>query len=126
MHYIPRIATVMVIAGLASLGVPGLSGFVAELTSFLGAYEIHPIPTVVAVFGVVLAAGYILWTFQRVFHGPPDNKWESLTDANQWWEYAAMALLVISIVGVGIYPSIITESIEHGIEPIAKIIEAVI
>jgi len=125
-HHMPKIAAVMLIAGLASLGVPGLSGFVAELTTFLGAYEMHPVPTIVAVFGVVLAAGYILWTFQRVFHGPSDSKWENLTDADQWWEYVAMALLVISIVGVGIYPSIITESIESGIEPIAKIIEAVI
>ena len=66
------------------------------------------------------------WTFQRVFHGPSDSKWDNLSDADQWWEYVAMALLVISIVGVGIYPSIITESIESGIEPIVKILEAVI
>ena len=98
----------------------------AELTTFLGAYKMHPIPTVAAVFGVVLAAGYILWTFQRVFHGPSDRKWDNLSDANQGWEYVAMALLVISIVGVGIYPSVITESIESGIEPIVKILEAVI
>ena len=69
---------------------------------------------------------YILWNFQRVFNGPSDSKWDNLSDANQWWEYVAMALLVISIVGVGIYPSVITESIESGIEPIVKILEAVI
>jgi len=124
MHRMPLIGTVMLIAGLASLGLPGLSGFVAELTTFLGAFDAHPAATIAGIFGVVLAAGYILWTVERVFHGPPDEKWAHLTDANRWWEYAAMGSLVIAIVAVGIFPSLLTESIESGIEPIARIFEA--
>ena len=121
MHRMPLIGTVMLLAGLASLGLPGMSGFVAELTTFLGAFDAHPAATIAGIFGVVLAAGYILWTVQRVFHGPADEKWEHLTDANHWWEYTAMASLVIVIFAVGIFPSLLTESIESGIEPIAAL-----
>ncbi len=67
MHHMPLIGVVMVIAGLAALGLPALSGFVAEMTVFLGTLDAHPAATIAAVFGVVLAAGYILWTIQRVF-----------------------------------------------------------
>jgi NADH-quinone oxidoreductase subunit M len=71
MHHMPLIGVVMVIAGFAALGLPGLSGFVAEITVFLGSLNVHPAATIAAVFGVVLAAGYILWTVQRIFTGPP-------------------------------------------------------
>jgi len=124
MHRMPLIGSVMLIAGLASLGLPGLSGFVAELTTFLGAFDPHPAATIASIFGVVLAAGYVLWTVQRVFHGPADEKWAHLTDANRWWEHLAMASLVIAIVAVGIFPWLLTDSIESGIEPIARIFEA--
>ncbi len=124
MHHMPIIGTVMLIAGLASLGVPGTSGFVAELTTFLGSFDAHPVATIAAISGVVFAAGYILWTVQRVFHGPADENWAHLTDANQWWERTAMIILVVAIIAVGIYPSILTESIQSGIEPIARIFEA--
>ncbi|MDA0353668.1 MAG: NADH-quinone oxidoreductase subunit M [Chloroflexi bacterium] len=124
MHRMPLIGTVMLIAGLASLGLPGMSGFVAELTTFLGAFEPHPAATIASIFGVVLAAGYILWTVQRVFHGPADEKWAHLTDASHWWEYVAMGSLVITILAVGIFPQLLTDSIESGIAPIARIFEA--
>jgi NADH-quinone oxidoreductase subunit M len=124
MHHMPVIGTVMLVAGLASLGLPGLSGFVAELTTFLGSFDAHPAATIASIFGVVLAAGYILWTIERVFHGPADERWAQLPDANRWWEHTAMAALVIAIVAVGIFPQLLTEQIEAGIEPIARIFEA--
>jgi NADH-quinone oxidoreductase subunit M len=122
MHHMPMIGTVFVITGLAALGLPGLSGFVAELTVFLGALEEHPFATVVAVFGVVLAAGYILWTVQRVFNGPPNERWAHLPDANTWWERTAMAGMLASIVIVGIYPAVLTDVVDMGIAPIAAIV----
>ena len=69
-HNMPIAATVFVIAGLASLGLPTMSGFVAELLVFLGSFESFEAPTIIAVFGILLSAGYILWTVQRVFFGP--------------------------------------------------------
>ncbi|TAK78241.1 MAG: NADH-quinone oxidoreductase subunit M [Dehalococcoidia bacterium] len=124
MHHMPLIGTVFVIAGLASLGLPVLSGFVAELTVFLGSIDAHPAATMAAVFGVVLSAGYILWTVERIMHGPKTHDFHDLTDAKQWWELTAMAALVIAIVGVGIWPAVLTDTVRAGIEPIAQIVEA--
>jgi NADH-quinone oxidoreductase subunit M len=125
MHRMPLVGTVFIIAGLASLGLPGMSGFVAELTTFLGSLEVHPVATAAGIFGVVLSAGYILWTVQRVLHGPATERWKDLTDATSWWEVTAMASLVVAILAIGIYPALLTTAVEAGIAPIAQIMEGV-
>jgi NADH-quinone oxidoreductase subunit M len=114
-HIMPIAATVFIIAGLASLGLPTMSGFVAELLVFLGSIEAFEVPTVLAVIGILLSAGYILWTVQRVFFGPRNERWEHLTDTTQWWEQVSMAALVGVTIGVGIYPSTIVDVIENGV-----------
>ncbi|RJQ07104.1 MAG: NADH-quinone oxidoreductase subunit M [Dehalococcoidia bacterium] len=124
MHHMPLIGTVFIVAGLASLGLPAMSGFVAELTVFLGSIQAHPAATMAAVFGVVLSAGYILWTVERILHGPKTHDFHDLTDAKQWWEITAMTVLVVAIIGVGIWPAVLTDTVRLGIEPIAKIVEA--
>lgn len=123
MHQMPLIGVFLVVAGLASLGLPGLSGFVAELTVFLGAFDAHPAATIAAVFGVVLAAGYILWTVQRVMTGPPNPRWAHLTDATEWWERTAIFGMTASILIVGIWPRVITDVLEHGVEPLAQVLQ---
>ena len=125
MHRMPVVGTVFVIAGLASLGLPGMSGFVAEMTTFLGSLDAHPVATAAGIFGVVLSAGYILWTVQRVLHGPATDRWKELTDATSWWEVTAMASLVFVILAVGIYPALLTTAVQAGIAPIAQIMEGV-
>ena len=125
MHHMPIAGVVFMIAGLASLGLPSMSGFVAELTTFLGSLQAHPAATIAAIFGVVLSAGYILWTVQRVFHGPPDPAWAHLEDAKTWPELVAMGVLVVAIMAVGIYPPILTDAIQSGIAPIAAIVGSV-
>ena len=110
MHHTPLIGVVMVVTGLAALGLPGMSGFVAEITVFFGAVDAHPAATIAAVSGVVLAAGYILWMVQRVFMGPRSERWAGLTDATAWWERTAMAGMLVFIIGVGIYPRVLTEA----------------
>ena len=114
-HYMPIAATVFVLAGLASLGLPTMSGFVAELLVFLGSFDSLEIPTIIAVTGILLSAGYILWTAQRVWFGPAQERWAELTDTVNWWERVAMASLVGVIIGVGIYPSTIVDVIENGV-----------
>ena len=122
LHNMPLIGTVTIVTGLAALGLPGLSGFVAELTVFLGALKPHPVATVAAVFGVVLAAGYVLWAVQRVFTGPPNARWAALPDATEWWERTAIAGMMASIVIVGIYPRVLSDIVTSGVAPIAKIL----
>jgi NADH-quinone oxidoreductase subunit M len=115
-HIMPIAATVFVIAGLASLGLPTMSGFIAELLVFLGTIESFEAATIIAVIGILLSAGYILWTVQRVFFGPRPERWEHLTDTTNWWEQLAMASLVAVIIAVGIYPATIVDILQSGVE----------
>ncbi len=116
----PWIAAAFVVAGVASLGLPMLAGFVGEVVVFLGAFSKYAATTIVAVSGVVLAAGYILWMLQRVFFGPPKEQWAHLGDARHWSEWLAMGAMTASIVAVGIYPQWIIDAIDHGVVPIAS------
>ena len=118
-HYTPIIATVMIMAGLASLGLPAMSGFVAELTVFLGTAERFVAPTVIGVVGILLAAGYMLWMVRRVMFGPKDPKWADLPDATSWWEQIPMVAMLAVIIAVGIYPARLVDVIEQGILPVA-------
>ena len=115
-HVMPVAAAVFVIAGLASLGLPTLSGFVAELLVFLGSVNRFEVATGVAVAGILISAGYILWTVQRVFFGPPAERWRHLEDTTAWSERLSMASLVAAIIAVGVYPATIVEVLESGVE----------
>ena len=113
----PLIATGFLIAGLAALGLPTTSGFVAELLVFLGAFQVYGFLTALAAFGVVLAAGYILWTAQRTLFGPRLPRWDGLSDA-KLVDAGAMAVLIVPIFVVGLYPRILTDVFDAGIAPI--------
>jgi NADH-quinone oxidoreductase subunit M len=116
----PVIATAFVMAGLASLGLPAMSGFVAEVTVFLGTMDRFAAPTILGVIGIVLTAGYILWMLQRVLFGPKDPRWAQLSDATLWWEQVPLAAMLAVILAVGIYPARLIEVIDQGIVPIAS------
>ncbi|MCH8161982.1 MAG: NADH-quinone oxidoreductase subunit M, partial [Chloroflexi bacterium] len=118
-HHMPIIATGMILAGLASLGLPAMSGFVAEVMVFLGAADQFVAPTIIGVFGVLLSAGYILWMVRRVMFGPKDPKWADLSDATSWWEQVPIATMLAVIIAVGIYPARLVEVIDQGILPMA-------
>ncbi|MBR97028.1 MAG: oxidoreductase [Dehalococcoidia bacterium] len=113
----PILTVSLVIAGLASLGLPGTSGFVAEITIFLGTFPAWQIHTVIGALGVVLTAGYILWMIQRSVFGPVNKKYSDITDAS-FVETIPIAILIIAIIGVGVYPSLISDMLVEGITPI--------
>ncbi len=119
-HVTPVIATALVMAGLASLGLPAMSGFVAEVMVFLGTAGRFQAPTILGVFGVLLTAGYILWTVRRVLFGPRNPRWEEMPDATSWWEQAPMAAMLAVILAVGIFPAQLVDVIEQGVVPIAS------
>ncbi len=110
----PILAAVTVVAGLASLGLPLLSGFAAEVVVFLGAFGPQPLATALAAFGIVLTAGYILWTIERVLFGPQRPRFAGIGDASVV-DGVAMALLVAPIVVVGIYPAILMDIFEPAV-----------
>jgi NADH-quinone oxidoreductase subunit M len=110
------ITTLFVIAGLTSLGLPGLSGFVAELLVFIGAFRTYPILAAIGVFGAAVTAVYILRLMAKVFFGPIPERWQSLDDASIL-EGATMASLAAVLVIVGIYPTYIIRVINTGVLP---------
>ena len=117
----PLVAAAMLIAGLASLGLPGLSGFVSELLVFLGAYRAYDWPTMLAVLGIVLAAGYILWMMERTFFGPRRERFADITDASPV-EAAPLVLMVVCIIGIGVYPALLTDLFDTALEPMVQAI----
>lgn len=113
----PLISIGFMIAGLASLGLPTTSGFVAEIMVFLGTFPVYGLATVLAAFGIVLAAGYVLWTAQRTMFGPRVERWDNLHDATLV-DMGAMAVLIVPIFVVGLYPAVITDVFNNGLMPI--------
>ena len=120
-HRMPIVAVAFVIAGLASLGLPGLSGFVSEILIFLGAFKAHPWLTGFGAFGVVIAAGYILWMMERALFGPARDRFAHV-GSSTLVEKIPMALLVVSIVVVGIFPSLLTDVFDAGLGPITTVL----
>ena len=116
----PFIAAAFLIGGLASLGLPATSGFVAELTIFLGTFQEWRAATVLGVLGIFLSAGYILWTLQRTMYGTPTTRFQDVGDA-VLVDKAGALLLIAPILIVGVYPSFITDMLREGIKPISAL-----
>jgi len=115
MKVIPFASVCYVIAGLASLGLPGLSGFVAEMTIFVGAFEnadlFRRILTIVATASIVITAVYILRTVAIILYGPVKKQEHlSLSDAT-WYEKVSVVGLILGIVAMGIFPSFVANII---------------
>ena len=106
----PLLATLFTFAGLASLGLPGLAGFVAEYITFTSSFKIWTAVTAASVFTMILTASYLLWMLKRVFYGPFNIKWDWLPDAN-WREALPLVTLAAVIVFVGIYPAFLLNMI---------------
>ena len=113
----PVIAVGFLIAGLASLGLPGTSGFVSEILIFLGTFPVWGWWTGIAAFGVVITAGYILWMLQRTMFGPQLARFADVRDATKM-EMLPIAALVIAVIAVGIYPSFISDYFTEGLSDI--------
>jgi len=97
-----------VIAFFAAIGLPGLSGFISESFVFLGAFSspLIRVLTIISTLGILLGAGYMLWTLQRVFFGKLPEKWSDLTDLTPR-EYAMLVPLSIIVIVLGIFPSLL-------------------
>jgi NADH-quinone oxidoreductase subunit M len=120
----PFISTVFVIAGLCSLGLPGFSGFVAEMTVFMGSWQNpdtwYRLATILSCASIVVTAVYILRAAGKTVMGPIENKaYLTLTDA-AWNEKLAAGILIIGIVLIGVAPFLINQLIGPGTENIMQ------
>ena len=121
MKIMPFLAVCYVIAGFASLGLPGLSGFVAEMTIFVGSFEhadmFHRVFTIVACCSIVITAVYILRVVGKLLLGPVyDEHHLTLTDA-EWWERTATVTLIISVAAIGCFPNFFADLIRWTFSP---------
>ena len=118
----PIFAGFFTIVMLSSIGVPGLNGFAGEFLILVGSFLTRRWWVVVAASGVILAAMYLLWAYQRVFHGEPDE--ENATFAELRWKEGLVLLPLIGlIVFLGLYPKPVLERIEPSVDKLLAHVE---
>jgi len=113
----PVMAAIFTIVMLASIGLPGLSGFVSEYLVLLGTFLVHRWWALVATFGVVAAAMYLLWAYQRVFHGKAEGENAAIRDLTVA-ERLVIAPLIALIIFLGVFPSPVLNRIEPSVNRI--------
>ena len=117
----PVLATFFTIGGLASLGLPGLSGFVAEFMVFLGAWRFNPVLAVIAAAGIVFTAAYVLRVLQRCFWGPLNPHFADTPDAGRV-EIICLTILAFFLILFGMYPRPLVSLINSGVvEVLARV-----
>lgn len=119
MKIMPFLSVVYIIAGLASLGLPGLSGFVAEMTIFVGAFEngdmFSRVFTILCIMSIVITAVYILRAVGKAIWGPVVNEDHlKLTDA-KWTEKLALTVMTIGVAGIGLFPGWLSDMIHSSL-----------
>jgi len=107
---LPVYTGVTILMMLGSLGLPGLMGFVAEFLIFLGAFQIYPTLTVIALVGVVITVALFLWTIHRIFFGPLNPRWAGLSDLDGRERWALVPLAALMVV-IGIYPRPLVDAV---------------
>jgi NADH-quinone oxidoreductase subunit M len=113
---IPKFAFVFMVVTFSSIGLPGLNGFVGEFMVLLGAFQYAPLPTVIAISGVIFGATYMLWCFQRMVFGPLQNQANvTLKDLNVR-EMAYLAPLLVAILVMGAYPQPFLDRINPSVD----------
>ena len=129
MRIIPFLSVGFAIAGLANLGLPGLSGFVAEMTIFVGAFQnadlFHRVLTIAACTSIVVAAVYILRMVGKILYGTNVNPDHAKLHDAHWEERLAIIVLIACIAGIGLAPSWLSNMIDASVSPVMEQIQAV-
>lgn len=116
---IPFIGVCMVMAVMASSGLPGFANFASEVLVFIGAWSqgstLFRIATICAVWGIVVTATYLLWAVRTSFFGPFDEKWNMLKDATSLKQKFPYALLIAILLTVGFWPRLLTDIIRPSV-----------
>ncbi len=129
MRIVPFLSVGFAIAGLANLGLPGLSGFVAEMTIFVGSFEnadtFHRILTIMATTSIVVAAVYILRMIGKILYGVNQNPEHAKIHDAHWEERFAVICLICCIAGIGMAPGWLSELISHSVAPVIDNVKTV-
>jgi NADH-quinone oxidoreductase subunit M len=120
---LPFAAAAFVVAGVASMGLPGFSGFIAELQILVGSWRMNPVWTIATAFGIVIGVAYTWRAMQKAFFSDrlptpdehPKTGWPDL-GAITWPEYTGVAILTLASLAVGLYPRLLLDSIEPAVK----------
>ncbi|MGH8974258.1 MAG: NADH-quinone oxidoreductase subunit M [Acidimicrobiia bacterium] len=119
----PRLGGLFLAVTFASIGLPGLSGFVGEFLALIGTFVTHRPYAVVSAVGVILAAVYLLWAFQRVFTGEPTGENATIRDMDRRELATVVPLLGLSLV-LGVYPKPLLERVEPSVKALIAHVES--
>ena len=119
---VPVFGGLFLVTVMSSIALPGLNGFVGEFPILIGTFETYPWAAVLAAFGVIFAALYLLWAYQRMFHGPVEGKSAEVTDLSPR-EIGVVAPLIALMVGIGLYPQPLYERVNPSVEQVIADIE---
>jgi NADH-quinone oxidoreductase subunit M len=119
----PFAAVVFVLAGLSSMGMPGFAGFWAEFNIFMGMWARFPLISILAAVSIPITAAYILRAIYTVFFSELKDQSFLQLPKLTWQEYTGAAVLAAVLIIVGLYPSILTEPIRSGVQPIAQALQ---
>jgi NADH-quinone oxidoreductase subunit M len=111
---IPEYTGMMGLAFFASMGLPGLAGFISEALVFMGAFSVFTALTIISATAVVITAAYYLWTIQRMFLGKLNEKYKELPDLFWRERFTLYPLAAITVI-MGFYPHVILDLVQGGL-----------
>jgi NADH-quinone oxidoreductase subunit M len=119
----PKLGGIFLAVTFASIGLPGLSGFVGEFLSLIGTFVVHRPYAILSAAGVILAAVYMLWGFQRVFTGEPSGENATFKDLDRVELVTLLPLLGLSLF-LGLYPKPLLERVEPSVKALISHVES--
>lgn len=122
-HHFPRLTIGFMLAGMASVGLPGLISFVPEVTIFMGTIDTYPAFAVLAIAGIIFTALYVLRMLAKVLFGPRDEHFAKYQD-EQGADMVPLILLGVFLIGFGLFPELLMRVVEAGVRPMAPIFES--
>ena len=115
----PVYGGILIFMSMASLGLPGMSGFIAELLVLINSYFNLPTFVILALFGIVFTAGYHLWAMQRAVFGTFNEKLGHIHDGADY-EMASMGVLILLIIFFGLYPNPVLNMMTASATPLVR------
>lgn len=106
---VPVLSGFFLAGGMASLGMPGMSGFISEFLAFLGLFQGKPVIAAAGVLGIILTAVYVLRATLQVTFGK--KEWEAKSDIHGW-EYIPVIVLIVCIIAIGVMPELLGDPLQ--------------
>jgi len=121
--FMPMAMLGFVVGGLVSMGMPGFSGFVAEIPIYMGAWQVAPVVAIVSALSIVVTAAYILLVVRRVFFGEVSAKvQEAAVSDISFKDKFVIVMLSVAMIAIGLFPSLMTSVLQPGIDHIVLLV----